>query len=287
MPSHKESTPELEELSGEPPKPVKVLTGIASLLLVAFSATGFLSMRASLNALGVPTCAEPSVDEYVQNGGRMFFELAVQFVPISVVMCLAIIICNWVGSKFTIIAIPFRKAPFQYFLVSILALWAFGMDTMLLTDTAAPVFSKPPHSLPGNTSFALWLTEAAMILMVAIMWRRLFSDRSDGLIKPRTKFLKGFAVLITSLILLLFPTVFGATAMISNDFDLVCVYAADPTGLTPVEGILVFTDSESYYVWTASKVMIQIPKNNVRRIHHNGKRSLAEIRLSEKKRSFW
>jgi hypothetical protein len=63
-------------------------TGVAAGATL-FISTGFLAVRAYLNALGIPEHAGLSVNDYLQYGGRIVFVLALQLAPIMALVLLA------------------------------------------------------------------------------------------------------------------------------------------------------------------------------------------------------
>ena len=227
---------------------------------------GFLSIRSFVNGIGLPEHVTLSVDEYLQYGGRVFFGLIFQLLPLAAVLAAVVILFD----------LAVKHAPFvsritdHFFLPPALALALASVGIYYETD----LLSGRPLFLPWSVRDALisrsllhhfYFVEAAcavtgvwLFVGFASRWNNVAGSSS------RKAFLSFTLLAISSEILLLCPC-FGRIAMIPDNFIRVVLQRKE---MKPVEGLLLFSDKDSYFLYTPDCMMVEVPHADARQLDY-------------------
>jgi hypothetical protein len=131
------------------------------------------------------------------------------------------------------------------------------------------------RDISGELRLRLYLIEAG--LLVTVVW---FVRSCDYLWRTcrGTLFQQIFlaiAFLLVAVAVLLLPLCFGRIQMIPRNFDRVTLLRdKDQPALT---GILVFSDAESYFIFTAERKLTEVLHRTVREIQYESREPLARL----------
>lgn len=247
---------------------------VVALATALFGAMGFLATRSYLNGLGVPEHAAIALDEYAQQGGRFFFTLAAQLLPVSACTLIVLQVCRMLVRRSAWLR---RVTASGHF--SCLVLAAIALATVVIELTCLPpdpVFA-PGRILDvaGDLRSRLFLIDAGLVTTVALLSRWF-----DFLwLHYRDTFFKQFLVLTILLALLvealLLPVCFGRTEIIPRSFARVSLLREkdQPT----LSGILVFSGAESYFVFGDERKLTEVPHRTVREIRYESTEPLERL----------
>jgi hypothetical protein len=239
-----------------------------------FGAMGFLATRSYLTGLGLPEHTSIALDDYAQHGGRFFFALAAQFLPVSV--CTALVILAF--------AAPLRRS-------ARLRRWTESGHFICLFLAAASCFTIAVelHCLPPEAVFSpgrirnvgpelrdsLFLIDAGVLVTVAWLARsfgELWRDYRDTLAKRLLVPILLLAVLVEVLLL---PLCFGRIQMIPRSFDRVTL-VRDKDQLD-LKGMLAFAGPESYFIFNDDRMLVEVERRTVREIRYESSESLEHL----------
>jgi len=250
-----------------------VPTAVA-LATALFTVMGFLSTRSYLSGLGLPEHTNLPLDGYIQYGGRFFFVLAVHLLPVSVSVGLLFLIGTTLATWLASLHKLSQTGHFVCFVLVIVALATVLIELSALEPD--PVFSPGRvRNISGDLRLRLFLTEIGAALTVAWLVRK-FAGLWQGY---RSTFLQR-AILTISLLsvlveLLLLPLCFGRIAMVPKSFDRVTLRCESEQ--MNVGGILVFSDADSYFLFTVDRNLVEVSRHSVKEIKYESRELLENL----------
>lgn len=246
---------------------IKFLGGALPAATVMFGAVGFLSIRSFVNGIGLPEHASLSVDEYLQYGGRVFFSLIFQLLPLAALFA-AILILFEHGKKrvsffLKVSGHPYAPPLFMLALAGV-ALY-YESDLLASRPLFLPWSVRDPH-VSQTLKNHFYLAEAASV--VSGFW--LFASfgerwRSSALHLQRRAVLFLAGVAVSSEILLLCPC-FGRIVMVPDSFQRTAVRRKDAQVL---QGLLLFSDKDNYFLLTTDCMIVEVPHGEVKQIDYD------------------
>jgi len=253
----------------------KALLGSGVALATAlFVSMGFLSTRAYLSGLGVPDHAAISFDQYVQYGARFFYVLAFDLLPISVVVGVAFVISVTLVKGSTRFDRLSRSNVFLSVLLGVVALGTVVLELRCLNPK--PLFSPGQvNGLSSHVRALLYIIETGCLVAVVCLsrWAKQLWQHLRGSLGAQT-FL--YAVLLLVVIeLLLLPLCFGRIAMTPEEFPRVTVYRDKEQPV--LTGILVFSDRESYFLFTNERKLVEVAHGSVKEIQYDSIEKLDKL----------
>lgn len=227
-----------------------------------FTAMGFLATRSYIDTLGLPNHVNIPVEGYLQHGARFFFVLGVHMLPMG--LCAGILFLAGAGlAKWWK---PFGRlveSPvFIYLMLGGTALLTLGLELSVLDPE--PVFAPGKvRDIAGEARTRLYLIEfgvAVTLTWLAARVSRLRMARSTMVLDV----LRALALLAVLVEILVLPLCFGHVAMMPDSFERVSLRRDnEPANL---EGVLVYSDAEDYYLYTDRRRLTQIPHRLVKEV---------------------
>jgi hypothetical protein len=266
-----------EESKGEAGSPLAPkLSGAVALIATLFGVMGFLCTRAYVSGLGIPEHANISADNYVQYGGRLFFVLAVDLLPIGFCLLLLSTLSGAVLHRWDWLRRSWESGSLPLVALAVVAAVTIALELRSLGTE--PVFSlgrlRHPEISQDLRSqlYAIELGAAVTLLLLAGKRRQLKRRfRNAVALGP----LIAFALLLAAIVLLLFPLSFGRIAMTPREFSRVTLQREKDQ--VPLGGILVFSDAESYFVWNDQRKLVEAPHRTVKEIQYDSVQRLEDL----------
>jgi hypothetical protein len=245
-----------------------------ALATALFTVMGFLSTRSYLSGLGLPEHTNLPLDGYIQYGGRFFFVLAVHLLPVGVSVGLFFLIgtslASWSAS------LQKLSQTGHFFCLVLIIVGLATILTELSSLEPDPIFFPGRvRNISGDLRLRLFLIEVGGTLSVAWLVRK-FASLWQGY---RNTFLQRALLTISPLFvlveLLLLPLCFGRIAMVPKSFDRVTFRREnEPTNLA---GILVFSDADSYFLYTPDHILVEVSRHSVKEIKYEARELLENL----------
>jgi len=250
----------------EPSRVIKFLGTALPVVTVVFGAVGFLSIRSFINGLGLPEHTALSVDDYLQYGGRVFFALIFRLLP----LCLLLAILAAAAGEWKNRAPGGLERAVQSLWVPLCILVLAGVALFYETEVLSSRALFLPWSVRNQESTLLLKRHFRLIEAVCTatgFW--LFTGFPQGWrnslrhpLRRALLFLSAFGV--SAGILLLAPC-FGQIVMVPDVFAVTTVLRKEPP---PLKGMLLFSDKDNYFLYTADCMMVEVPHEEVKQVNY-------------------
>lgn len=245
---------------------IKFLGALFPVATVVLGAAGFLSIRSFINGVGLPEHTALSVDDYLQYGGRVFFGLIFQFLPLSLFLALLEMARVRWRNQYPAAAERASRSVWPLLCIMVLALVAIFFETELLSSR--PLFL--PWSVRSHESTMLlkkyfYLTEGLSALAGFWLFSGFPRNWQDSTRHDLRRPLLLLAAFVGSGAILLMVPCFGRIVMVPNEFSFVTVVRKDAPQL---KGMLVFSDKDNYFLYTSDCMMVEVPHGQVRQVSY-------------------
>jgi hypothetical protein len=245
---------------------LKFLGALFPVATVVFGAVGFLSIRSFINGVGLPEHTALSVDDYLQYGGRVFFGLIFQFLPLSVLLALlGAAMGEWknrspAASEWVV------RSVWAVLGIVILAGVSIFYETELLSSR--PLFL--PWSVRSQESTLLlrrqfYLIEALSAATGFWLFAGFPQSWQDSARHPLRRALLFLGAFVVSAEILLLAPCFGRVVMVPNEFAVATVVRKERP---PLKGMLLFSDKDNYFLYTPDCMMVEVPHEEVKQVNY-------------------
>jgi len=251
---------EPEQISGS----LARIAGLSGLITLVLASAGFVAVRAYLSGLGLPPLTQLSFDQYVQYGGRFLIALAVHAIPsclaVAVTASIVATVQRWLGRRQRASQ---PRSQLDVIGVLVAALAAAVIELWILQRRAVFVPGlEPLLGIPRLQMLILLIAEVLSLGSVfGLCWlasrRRLKWSHGNGVhVLP----LLAVSVVVVQFVLL--PAAFSRIAMPPQSYDRVVMDCGKER--KPVQGLLVFSDSEGYFIWLEDeRVLTRVLRSGV------------------------
>jgi hypothetical protein len=245
---------------------IKYLGALIPVATLVFGAVGFLSIRSFTNGLGLPEHTTLSVDDYLQYGGRVFFGMIFQLLPLSVLLALlGAAVGEW-KIRFPDISERAARSLWPLLGIVVLAGIAIFFETELLSSR--PLFL--PWSVRSFESTLLlkrhfYLVETLAAVTGFWMFTAFLKSWHDSARHPVRRALLFLSAIMTSAGILLLVPCFGRIVMISDQFAVTTMVRKDSSSL---KGMLLFSDKDNYFLYTPDCMMVEVPHEQVKQVNY-------------------
>jgi hypothetical protein len=239
-------------------------TGPAVALASAlFGAMGFLATRSYLNALGIPVHTVIALDDYAQQGGRFFFQLAAQLLPVGICTALLFLFVAALVRRSARLRRWTESGPFICLFLAAITILAIALELGCLSPET--VFSPGRiRNVSPELRVRLYLIEAAVVLTIGWLAQWFNALRRYSRDTLANRMLVPVLLLAVLVEFLLLPLCFSRIQMIPRSFERVTLVREKDQ--SDVKGILAFAGPESYLVFSESRILIEVEHRTVREI---------------------
>ncbi len=239
-----------------------------------FVSMGFLSTRAYLSGLGIPEHAAISFDQYVQYGARFFYVLVFDLLPISVVVGIAFAIGFSLLGHWTSFDRLSRSDVLLCLVLGVVALGTTVLELRCLNQK--PVFAPGQvNEFSSHVRALLYVIETGCLVAVVCLSRRLPRLWRHFQGKAGAQALVYAVLLLVVIQMLLLPLCFGRIAMMPEEFYRVTVSCDKEQPV--LIGILVFSDTENYFLYTDERKLVEIAHGTVKEIQYDSLEKLDNL----------
>lgn len=227
-----------------------------------FTAMGFLATRSYIGTLGLPDHVNLSVEGYLQHGARFFFVFAVHMLPMGFCAGMLFLAAAGLAKWWRPFGRLIESPAFICLILGGAALLTLGLELSLLDPD--PVFAPDKvRYISGAARIRLYLIEfgvAITLTWLAAQFSRFRMARSTIALDV----LRVLALLPVLVEILVLPLCFGRVAMMPDSFQRVSLRRDNEAA--NLEGILVYSDADDYYLYTDRRRLTQVPHRLVKEV---------------------